>query len=113
MFGSVALYGDIPCPKPKRLETISAEMDFQIREYMALNLFFGLICQVRRPVTVSRESLDSGAAIRKERARRLKLGNLFATCQKEPQLVLFDRPSQRAVEVIDLVDRRLARHTAS
>ena len=56
MFGSVALYGDIPCPKPKRLETISAEMDFQIREYMALNLFFGLICQVRRPVTVSRES---------------------------------------------------------
>ena len=42
----------------------------------------------------------------------MKLGNLFATCQKEPQLVLFDRPSQRAVEVIDLVDCRLARHTA-
>src|SRR5207247_5583517 len=56
-------------------------------------------------------ALDSGAAIREERARRLKLGNLFATCQKEPQLVLFDRPSQRAVEVIDHVDRRLARYT--
>src|SRR5207247_9429161 len=40
-----------------------------------------------------------------------KVGGLFAAGQKEPQLVLLDGPTQRAIELLDLIDRGLACET--
>jgi hypothetical protein len=48
----LALYGDIPAPRPNKLETISAEIVFHTRCHVPENLFLGLTCQVSRPVPV-------------------------------------------------------------
>src|SRR5262249_56887477 len=54
----------------------------------------------------------AGATIREKRPRRSKIGSLFATRHKEPQLVLLHGPANGAVEVLDFIDRKLAGETA-
>src|SRR5207249_12089954 len=55
---------------------------------------------------------DAGSAVGEKRATRSKVGRLFAAGQEEPQLVLLDGAANRAVEVLDLIDRELAADSA-
>jgi hypothetical protein len=57
--------------------------------------------------------LNSRGAVRIDRRSRLRVGDLLAAAQHEPEFVFYDRTSDRSVEIFDLHNRILVQNTRS